>query len=84
MAKQTLKNQMTTKNIPKDTVSKIKAKKKPDDEEEITEEMILASMIEHDIYVRMPPKKKYTVEIIINSIKKAEPRVVDPEEVWWD
>lgn len=35
--------------------------------------------LEYDIVVRMPPRKRYTVELEVKSIKKAEPRIVEPE-----
>lgn len=43
------------------------------------DEMIITEMIKHDYIVQMPPKKRYTVEIEVLSIKKAEPKIVLPE-----
>ena len=37
------------------------------------EEGILMEMIEHDFVVRMPPKKKYTIELEVKNIRKGEP-----------
>ncbi len=48
--------------------------------EKISEEMIAAEMLIHDFIVRIPPKKKYRVEIEVRSIKRGEPTIVVPEE----
>ena len=40
---------------------------------------IAEEMIEHDIFVKMPPKKKYTIKAKITRIRKAEPRIVIPD-----
>lgn len=45
----------------------------------ISEEMIITGMIEHDIFVQMPPNKRYTIKIRGFRRKKAEPRIVLPE-----
>jgi len=42
-------------------------------------ETIPEEMIEHDIFVKMPPKKRYIVKAKIVRIRKAEPRIVIPE-----
>lgn len=42
-------------------------------------ESIPEEMIEHDIFVKMPPKKKYIIKAKITSVRKAEPRIVIPE-----
>lgn len=34
--------------------------------------------MEHDIAVRMPPKRRYTVELEIKNIRKAQPIVIEP------
>ena len=47
--------------------------------ENLTEENIIDEMLEYDIIVRMPPRRMYTVTLEIMSIKKAEPRVVEPD-----
>nr|MDO8081906.1 hypothetical protein [Candidatus Freyarchaeota archaeon] len=36
--------------------------------------------LEHDIVVRMPPKKRLTKRVRIKSIKKATPHIVEPVE----
>ncbi|MEW6770096.1 MAG: hypothetical protein AB1330_01705 [Bacillota bacterium] len=33
-----------------------------------------------DVTVRMPPIKKYDVELEIKGVKKTEPKVIEPEE----
>jgi hypothetical protein len=40
---------------------------------------IAEEMIEHDIFVKMPPKKKYTIKAKITRIRKAEPCIVIPD-----
>lgn len=42
-------------------------------------EIFTDEMIEHDIYVKMPPIKKYSIKAKITRIRKAEPRIVLPE-----
>lgn len=42
-------------------------------------EIIPEEMLEHDIFVKMPPKKKYTIKVKITRIRKAEPRIVIPD-----
>lgn len=36
-------------------------------------------LIESNIIVRMPPKEKYTVTLAIKSIRKADPKIVEPD-----
>ena len=47
--------------------------------EEIYTEILPEEMLEYDIVVRMPPKKKYTIELEVKSIKKAKPKIIEPE-----
>lgn len=47
--------------------------------EEFYEEILPEEILEYDVVVRMPPRKKYTIELEVKSIRKAEPRVVEPE-----
>jgi hypothetical protein len=47
--------------------------------EPLSEEDIINEMLEHDFIVRMPPRRRYTIELEIKSIKKAEPKIVEPE-----
>lgn len=37
-------------------------------------------MIEYDIIIKMPPRKKYSIKAKITRIRKAEPRIVIPEK----
>lgn len=46
--------------------------------EETIEEITPEEMMEYDVVVRMPPKRRYTVELEVKSIRKAEPRIVEP------
>jgi hypothetical protein len=45
---------------------------------EFYEEILPEETLEYDIIVRMPPRKRYTIELEVKSIKKAEPRIVEP------
>lgn len=45
---------------------------------------IAEEMIEHDIYVKMPPKKRYSIKAKITSIRKAEPSIVTPENPYYE
>ncbi|MCK4245078.1 MAG: hypothetical protein KAX20_05580 [Candidatus Omnitrophica bacterium] len=47
---------------------------------DISEEDIVTEMLEHDFIVRMPPRKRYTVEMKVENIRRGEPRIVEPEE----
>ncbi len=47
--------------------------------EEFYEEILPEETLEYDIIVRMPPRKRYTIELEVKNIKKAEPRIVEPE-----
>jgi hypothetical protein len=38
-------------------------------------------IVEHDVVVCMPPKKRYTLEINIKTIRKGEPKIIEPEEI---
>lgn len=44
-----------------------------------SEDLIPEEMLEHDIFVKMPPKRRRTVKFKIRSIRKAKPRIVIPE-----
>jgi hypothetical protein len=46
---------------------------------EYYEEILSEETLEYDIIVRMPPRKRYAIGIEVKSIKKAEPRIVEPE-----
>lgn len=35
--------------------------------------------IEYDVVVRLPPKRSYLVKLKIESIRRAEPNIVEPE-----
>lgn len=45
-------------------------------------ETIPEEMLEHDIFVKMPPKKKYTIKAKVIRIRKAEPHIVIPEHLY--
>ena len=47
--------------------------------EEFYEEILPEEMLEYDIVVRMPPRRRYTIELEIKGIRKAEPKIVEPE-----
>lgn len=48
---------------------------------ETFEDTFYEEIVEHDVVVCMPPKKRYTVEINIKTIRKGEPKIVEPEEI---
>lgn len=50
-----------------------------DNETYKNKEIFTDEMIEHDIYVKMPPRKKYSIKAKITRIRKAEPRIIIPE-----
>ncbi len=41
----------------------------------ITDEELYEDMLKHDLVVKMPPKRTYTVTVRIMSIKKAAPKL---------
>ena len=45
----------------------------------LSEEAIVSGMLKQDFIVRMPPRKRYTIELELKSIRKAKPRIVEPE-----
>lgn len=49
-------------------------------EASLTGEAIPEELFEHDIVMRIPPKKKYTIELTVKNIRKGELRFVSPEE----
>ncbi|MBI5195245.1 MAG: hypothetical protein HZA10_02865 [Nitrospirae bacterium] len=51
----------------------------PENETYKYKEIIPEEMLEHDIFVKMPPKKKYTIKAKIVCVRKAEPQIVIPE-----
>ena len=44
------------------------------------EEAISEEMLEHDEIVRIPPRKRYALNIQVKEIRKAAPRIVEPDE----
>jgi hypothetical protein len=49
--------------------------------EEISEEDLFLEMLEHDFVVKMPPKRRYTIELDIKNIRRGEPRIFEIEEI---
>ncbi|RJQ49758.1 MAG: hypothetical protein C4538_01550 [Nitrospiraceae bacterium] len=47
-------------------------------------EVIPEEMLEHDIFVKMPPKRRRTVKFKIRRIRKAKPRIFIPEYPYID
>jgi hypothetical protein len=45
----------------------------------LPEELDIEDTIEHDVFVRMPPKRRYLVKVDVKRIRKAEPNIVVPE-----
>jgi len=50
------------------------------EQEPISEEDIAIEMLEHDFIVKMPPKKRYKIQVHMRSVKKGEPRLVEPDD----
>ena len=46
----------------------------------ISEEDIAMEMVDHDLVVKMLPKKKYKIEVHIRSVRKGDPRLVEPDD----
>ncbi len=42
------------------------------------------AMIEHDIFIKMPPKKRRSVKFKILHVSKAKPKIVIPENFYAD
>jgi len=47
----------------------------------ISEDELISEMVEQDFVVRMPPKKRYKIHVVVRNVKKGKPRVVEPDEV---
>lgn len=45
-------------------------------------EIIPEEMLEHDIVVKMPPKRKFAIKARITRIRKAHPQIVIPENLY--
>jgi len=56
-------------------------KEKVDSKEEFVNKTNLEDSIEYDVLVRMPPKKRYFVEIDVREVTKAKPKIVLPETI---
>lgn len=39
-------------------------------------------LLEHDIVVKMPPKRKFAIKARITRIRKAHPQIVIPENLY--
>jgi len=42
-------------------------------------EIIPEEMIEHDVFVKMSPKRRLVVKVTITHVRKAKPRIIVPE-----
>jgi hypothetical protein len=49
--------------------------------ESFSSEFDESPFIEEHIVVKMPPKKRYTTEMVIKSIKRGKPIIVEPENL---
>ena len=56
-------------------------KEKDDSKEAFANKTNLEDSIKYDVVVRMPPKKRYFVEIDVRDITKAKPNFVLPEAI---
>jgi hypothetical protein len=57
------------------------SKEKVDSKEASANKTNLEDLIEHDVVVRMPPKKRYSLEMDVRRIIKAKPKVTLPEAI---
>jgi len=48
--------------------------------EPVSEEELAVEMLEHDYIVKMPPKKRYKIQVHVKSIKKGEPSSVESDD----
>lgn len=63
-------------------MKKIEKREKAIDElEPLPEEDILYEMIEYDFVAKIPPKKKYQIQVVVNNIKKGEPKTIMPNDL---
>jgi len=46
----------------------------------ISEEEIAIEMLRHDFIVKMPPKKRYKIQVHVKSLRKGEPRLIESNE----
>lgn len=52
--------------------------------ETISEEDIALEMIKHDFVTKMSPKKKYKIHVLVRSVRRGEPRIVESDEfLFW-
>jgi len=56
-------------------------KKKPASKKAHVEEIFNEAVQEYDIAVRIPPERRYSVELDVKRIRKAEPKIVEPEPI---
>jgi hypothetical protein len=49
--------------------------------EGILEEDLFLEMVEHDYIVKMPPKRRYTIELDIKNIRRGEPGIFEIEDL---
>jgi len=56
-------------------------KEKVDSKKTFANKTNLEDSIEYDVVVRMPPKKRYFVEIDVRETSKAKPKVVLPKAI---
>nr|QNO51823.1 hypothetical protein FGALOIDC_00007 [Methanosarcinales archaeon ANME-1 ERB6] len=47
---------------------------------QLSEEVIVMEMVDHDIITGLPPKRRYKVELKVMNIRRGKPKIVDPEE----
>jgi hypothetical protein len=79
------RNRFSERAVPHDTASHANAISLEFASDTYVEETSFPEeMIEHDIYVAMAPRAKYTIQAKIRSVRKAEPLVVVPESPFVD
>ncbi len=48
--------------------------------EAISDEDIAIEMLKHDFVVKIPPKRRYKIQVSVRSIRKGEPRIIESDE----
>lgn len=54
-------------------------KKRSASEKAHVEKIFNEEVLKYDIAVSIPPKRRYSVELDVKRIRKAEPKIVEPE-----
>lgn len=64
----------------KDVTSRVEELTTERERETISEEDIAIEMLEHDFVVKMSPKRRYKIQVRVESVRKGEPRLIESDE----